>query len=38
MAVWLVRAGQHGEREEATLEKGLAIIGWEELPDLTPSS
>lgn len=35
MAIWLVRAGEHGEREEAALQKGLAIIGWEELPDLT---
>jgi len=36
MAIWLVRAGRHGEREEAALEKGMAVIGWEELPDLTP--
>jgi restriction system protein len=35
MPIWLVRAGQHGEREEAALEKGMAVIGWEELPDLT---
>jgi restriction system protein len=35
MAIWLVRAGQHGEREDASLEKGIAIIGWEELPDLS---
>src|ERR1700687_3054051 len=35
MSIWLVRAGEHGEREEAALQKGLAIIGWEELPDLT---
>jgi restriction system protein len=36
MAVWLVRAGRHGEREEAALEKGMAVIGWDELPDLSP--
>ncbi|HEU0123959.1 MAG TPA: restriction endonuclease [Bryobacteraceae bacterium] len=35
MAIWLVRAGQHGEREEAALEKGLVIIGWEDLPTLS---
>ncbi len=36
MAIWVVRAGQHGEGEETALEKSMAIIGWEELPDLTP--
>ncbi len=36
MAIWLVRAGRHGEQEEAALEKGAAVIGWDELPDLTP--
>lgn len=35
MAVWMVRAGRHGEREELALEKGLVLIGWEELPDLS---
>jgi restriction system protein len=34
MAVWMVRAGAHGEREELALEQGLAVIGWGELPDL----
>lgn len=34
MAIWLVRAGQHGEQEEAALEKGMAVIGWEELPSM----
>lgn len=34
MAVWLVRAGQHGEDEETALGKGMAIIGWEDLPGL----
>ena len=32
MALWLVRAGRHGERENMALENGLAFIGWEELP------
>jgi restriction system protein len=35
MAIWLVRAGQHGEQEEAAIAKGLAIIGWEDLADLS---
>ena len=34
MSVWLVRAGKNGEREDFALEKGLAVIGWDELPDL----
>jgi restriction system protein len=38
MAVWLVRAGKHGEREEEALTQGLAIIGWEELGDLSKDS
>lgn len=25
MALWLVRAGKHGERENLALEKGLAF-------------
>ncbi len=35
MAVWMARAGRHGEDEEAALEVGIAVIGWEELPDLS---
>src|SRR5687768_638881 len=34
MALWLVRAGKHGEREELALEEDRVVIGWEELPDL----
>jgi predicted Mrr-cat superfamily restriction endonuclease len=26
MAIWLVRAGAHGEQEEAALENGMAVI------------
>ncbi len=33
--VWLVRAGRQGEDDDANLEKGLAIIGWQEVQDLT---
>lgn len=35
MTVWLVRAGAHGEQEELALQKGLAVIGWDEVPDLS---
>lgn len=35
MAVWLVRAGRSGEREDFALENGLAVIGWDGLPDLS---
>jgi restriction system protein len=35
MAIWLVRAGAHGEQEEAALENGMAVIGWDDLSDLT---
>ncbi len=35
MAVWLVRAGKRGEREQIALDNGLALIGWDELPDLS---
>jgi restriction system protein len=35
MALWLVRAGKYGEREELALESGNAVVGWQELPDLS---
>lgn len=35
MSVWLVRAGKHGEQEEAAIRYGLVTIGWNRLPDLT---
>lgn len=35
MSLWLVRAGARGEQENLALEKGLAVIGWDELPDLS---
>jgi restriction system protein len=35
MALWLVRAGKYGEREDFALQNNLALIGWEELPDLS---
>jgi hypothetical protein len=35
MVVWLIRAGRYGQDEDLALEKNLAIIGWEELGDLS---
>ncbi|GGZ57899.1 hypothetical protein GCM10010371_16720 [Streptomyces subrutilus] len=32
---WTVRGGQSGEREQAALAEGRAIVGWEELGDLS---
>ena len=32
---WTVRGGQHGEFEAIALEKGLAVLGWKELPDIS---
>lgn len=32
--VWLVRAGRHGEDEDAALEMGLAIIGFQDISSL----
>jgi len=35
MAVWLVRAGKYGEDEALALEKGITVVGWKELPELS---
>ncbi len=35
MAVWLVRAGRNGERESFALEENLAVIVFDDLPDLS---
>lgn len=36
MAVWLVRAGRYGgEDEHVALERNLAVVGWEDLGDLS---
>jgi restriction system protein len=35
MTLWLVRAGRYGEREDFALENNLAVIGWDDLPDLS---
>lgn len=34
MALWVVRAGAHGETEEYALERNVVTIGWDELGDL----
>ncbi|GAB4329608.1 MAG: restriction endonuclease [Candidatus Zixiibacteriota bacterium] len=34
MAVWLVRAGQRGERQNFALEHNVAVVGWDEIEDL----
>lgn len=34
MTLWLTRAGRFGEGETLALDKSVAVIGWEELPDL----
>jgi restriction system protein len=35
MSLWMVRAGKHGEQEDVALEKGVATIGWKEMPNLS---
>jgi len=38
VTVWMVRAGKDGEQEEMALAKSVAVVGWPELPDMTPVS
>jgi restriction system protein len=35
VTLWGIRSGKYGEREAFALEKNLAVIGWEDLPDLS---
>jgi restriction system protein len=35
MTLWMVRSGRYGEREDFALENNVAVIGWNELPDLS---
>lgn len=35
MTLWGIRSGKYGERENFALENSLAVIGWEDLPDLS---
>lgn len=32
---WLIRSGRDGQREHRALDEGLAIIGWDEMGDLS---
>ena len=34
MALWLVRAGKYGEREDFALKNKMVVIGWDDVPDL----
>jgi restriction system protein len=38
MHVWMVRAGRYGAQETLALENGMAVIGWEEMPDLSQAT
>jgi len=31
MPLWMVRAGRHGEQEQAAIDNGFVTIGWNEL-------
>lgn len=35
MTIWMVRAGGQGENENLALGKGLVVVGWEDLGDLS---
>lgn len=35
MAIWLVRAGSRGQRQDWALDKAQAVIGWNEMGDLS---
>jgi restriction system protein len=35
MALWLERAGPHGEQERGALDHSVATIGWNEIPDIS---
>ncbi|MFD4444764.1 CBS domain-containing protein [Nocardia sp. NPDC058519] len=32
---WLIRSGRDGQREQRALDEGLAIVGWDEMGDLS---
>jgi restriction system protein len=35
MTLWGIRSGKYGEREGLALRENRAVIGWENLPDLS---
>jgi len=38
MALWVLKPGENGEREDVIFKKSVAAIGWEDLPDLSKIS
>ncbi|RFB80883.1 restriction endonuclease [Methylovirgula sp. 4M-Z18] len=34
MTLWMVRSGKYGETEKLAIEEKVAIIGWDDVPDL----
>lgn len=38
MALWVVRAGRHGERENYAIDNNSVVTGWHEVPDLSKIS
>jgi restriction system protein len=38
MHVWMIRASRYGAQEALALDKGLAVIGWAETPDLSQAT
>ena len=35
MALWVARAGRHGENESYALSNNVVVVGWEDLSDLS---
>ncbi len=35
MALWVARAGRHGENESYALSNNVVVVGWDDLPDLS---
>lgn len=38
MAVWVIKGGEYGEREQRMLDNNLIACGWEKLPDISECS
>jgi len=38
VTLWVMRAGRYGERESFALENDVAVVGWDEVPDLSSLS
>jgi len=34
MAIWLIRAGSKGERQDFALDQGCVVLGWDSVPDI----